>query len=68
MILVKNENEICWDKPISPKVELYYQSESICGYPIIDKTLTPDDELDLPRASAKETFDYGIGLLEKAAV
>lgn len=43
------------------------RAKAFGGYPIIDKTLTPDDELDLPRASAKETFDYGIGLLEKAA-
>lgn len=43
------------------------RAKSFGGYPIIDKTLTPDDELSLPRASIKETFDYGIGLLEQAA-
>lgn len=43
------------------------RAKSFGGYPIIDKTLTIDDELSLPRASIKETFDYGIGLLEKAA-
>ena len=43
------------------------RAKSFGGYPIIDRTLTIDDELSLPRASIKETFDYGIELLEKAA-
>lgn len=43
------------------------RAKTFGGYPIIDKTLTPDDDLELSRASVKETFDYGIGLLEKAA-
>lgn len=43
------------------------RAKSFGGYPIIDKTLTPDDELSLPRGSIKETFDYAIDLLEKAA-
>lgn len=43
------------------------RAKSFGGYPIIDKTLTPDDELSLPRGTIKETFDYGISLLEKAA-
>lgn len=37
------------------------------GYPIIEKTLTPEDDLALSRASIKETFDYGINCLNKAA-
>lgn len=43
------------------------RAKSFGGYPIIERTLTPDDELSLPRASIKETFDYGISLLEDAA-
>lgn len=43
------------------------RAKSFGGYPIIDRTLTPDDDLSLPRASIKETFDYSIGLLEDAA-
>lgn len=43
------------------------RAKSFGGYPIIDKTLTPDDDLSLPRASIKETFDYGLDLLEKSA-
>lgn len=43
------------------------RAKSFGGYPIIEKTLTVDDELSLPRASIKETFDYAIGLLEKSA-
>lgn len=43
------------------------RAKSFGGYPIIDQTLTEDDDLSLPRASIKETFDYGIGLLEEAA-
>lgn len=43
------------------------RAKSFGGYPIIEHTLTPDDSLSLPRASIKETFDYGIQLLEKAA-
>lgn len=43
------------------------RAKSFGGYPIIDKTLTPDDELSLPRGSIKETFDYAIDLLEKSA-
>lgn len=43
------------------------RAKSFGGYPIIEKTLTPDDELSLPRGSIKETFDYAIDLLEKAA-
>ena len=43
------------------------RAKSFGGYPIIERTLTPDDDLSLPRASIKETFDYGLSLLEKAA-
>lgn len=43
------------------------RAKSFGGYPIIEHTLTPDDSLSLPRATIKETFDYGIQLLEKAA-
>ena len=43
------------------------RAKSFGGYPIIDRTLTPDDELSLPRGTIKETFDYGLSLLEKAA-
>lgn len=43
------------------------RAKSFGGYPIIERTLTPDDELSLPRASIKETFDYGLQLLEKSA-
>ncbi|MBQ7512732.1 MAG: RagB/SusD family nutrient uptake outer membrane protein [Prevotella sp.] len=43
------------------------RAKSFGGYPIIDRTLTPDDDLSLPRGTIKETFDYGISLLEKAA-
>ena len=43
------------------------RAKSFGGYPIIDRTLTPDDELSLPRATIKETFDYGIQQLERAA-
>ena len=43
------------------------RAKSFGGYPIIDKTLTPDDDLSLPRASIKETFDYGISLIERSA-
>lgn len=43
------------------------RAKSFGGYPIIKETLTPDDELSLSRASIKETFDYGIELLEDAA-
>lgn len=43
------------------------RAKSFGGYPIIEHTLTPNDELSLPRASIKETFDYSISLLEKSA-
>jgi hypothetical protein len=43
------------------------RAKSFGGYPIIDKTLTADDDLSLSRASIKETFDYGLDLLEKSA-
>lgn len=43
------------------------RAKSFGGYPIIDKTLTEDDELSLSRGTIKETFDYGISLLEDAA-
>ena len=43
------------------------RAKSFGGYPIIEKTLTPDDELSLSRGSIKETFDYAIELLEKSA-
>jgi hypothetical protein len=36
------------------------------GYPIIEKTLTAEDDLMLKRASLKETYDYAINLLELA--
>ena len=43
------------------------RAKSFGGYPIIDRTLTPDDDLSLPRGTIKETFDYGLSLLERAA-
>lgn len=43
------------------------RAKTFGGYPIIDKTLTPEDDLSLSRASIKETFDYGIQLLNEAA-
>ncbi len=43
------------------------RAKSFGGYPIIDKTLTEDDNLSLSRGTIKETFDYGIQLLEEAA-
>ena len=43
------------------------RAKSFGGYPIIEHTLTPNDELSLPRASIKETFAYSISLLEKSA-
>ena len=43
------------------------RAKAFGGYPIVDKTLTPDDDLNLPRASIKETYDYAISLLEESA-
>lgn len=43
------------------------RAKSFGGYPIIERTLTPDDDLSLPRASIKETFDYGLKLIEESA-
>lgn len=43
------------------------RAKTFGGYPIIEKTLTPEDDLSLSRASIKETFDYGINCLNKAA-
>lgn len=42
------------------------RAKAFGGYPIIDKTLTVDDDLNLSRASIKETFDYGINLIKKS--
>ena len=42
------------------------RAKAFGGYPIIEKTLTPDDDLSLSRASTKETFDYGIELIRKS--
>ena len=33
------------------------RAKAFGGYPIIEKTLTPDDDLSLSRASTKESFD-----------